>query len=154
MKYDKDKAKKELPETKKSIKVVEVKPEVKSGYMRFTGGKSGDLWFDIHTRFAYKVGGETAQAASLALADNYGESILKDTSFVAYLLPRNVIAVLSITKLGTVTTYTHKLTKAELEAIANMKTEEAKLKAETAAKAKAEAAKAKAEAAKAKAEAK
>lgn len=152
--YDKEKAKKELPQSKKKAEVVEVKPEVKEGYIRFTGGKSSDLWFDIHIRFASKVDVHTAEAASIALADNYGDSILKDTSFVAYLLPRNVVAVISVTKLGTVTTYTHKLTKAELEHIAKCKAEYAATLDKAAKEGRLVADKAKAEAKAAKAEAK
>lgn len=152
--YDKDKAAKELPLAKKDTKVVEVKPIVKDGDIRFIGGKSGDLWFDIPLTKVITVNVETAEKALSALANNYGEASIKDVNAVAYLLPRNVVMVVTITKLATVTTYTHKLTKAELEVIASAKAKTAEAKAKEEAKARTETAKAKAEAKAAKTEAK
>lgn len=152
--YDKEKADKELPKVKKNESVVEVKPNVKNGDIRFIGGKNGDLWFDIPLAKAVNVGVETAESALSALANNYGEASTKDVSAVAYLLPRNVVMVVTITKLSTVTTYTHKLTKEDLEAIAKAKAKTVEAKAKAEAKAKVETAKAKAEAKEAKAEAK
>ena len=152
--YDKEKAEKELPKAKKAEKVVEVKPNVKDGEIRFIGGKSGDLWFDIPLAKVINVNAETAESALSALTNNYGEASIKDVNAVAYLLPRNVVMVVTVTKLATVTTYTHKLIKDDLEVIAKAKAKTAEAKAKTEAKAKAETAKAKAEAKEAKAEAK
>lgn len=153
--YDKEKADKELPRVKATAqKVVEVKPNIKAGYIRFIGGKSGDLWFDIPLVKVVNVGAETAESALSALADNYGDVSTKDVNAVAYLLPRNVVMVVTVTKLATVTTYTHKLNKEDLEAIAKAKAKTAEAKTKAVAKAKTEAAKAKAEVKEAKAEAK
>ena len=148
--YDKDKADKELPKAKAEQKVVEVKPNVKDGNIRFVGGKSGDLWFDIPISKAVNVGADTAESALSALANNYGEASTSGVNAVAYLLPRNVVMVVTVTKLATVTTYTHKLTKEDLETIAKAKAKTAEAKSKAEAKAKAEAKEAKAEAKEAK----